>query len=141
MGLDNLNDQTIRGAASRGRLSAGDTLGQLTQNATLASQPLIDRQRQDIMNLLGISQNVTGQQAGIEQNTAANVANLLTGGAAAEAAGVVGAQNARSGAIGNIFDLGTTIAGLPSGTFSNPFASPLQTGQTTGGNFANFPPQ
>ena len=141
LGLDNLNEQTLKGAAARGRLSSGDTLQQLTQNATLASQPLIDRQRQDILNLLGISQNVTGQQAGIERQTAQDVANLLTGGAAAQAAGVVGAQNARQGAMGNIFDLGTTIAGMPSGTFSNPFASPLATGTTTGGSFANFPPQ
>ena len=138
LGLNNLNEQTQRSSASRGRLTAGDTLEQLQQNALLAGQPLIDRQRQDIMNLLGISQNVTGQQAGIEQNTAANVANLLTGGAASEAAGVVGAQNARSGAVGNIFDLGTTLAGLPSGTFTNPFAA---TGTTTGGSFANFPPR
>jgi len=117
LGLENLNTQTNQSAASRGRLSAGDTLQQLTNNATLASQPLIDRQRQDILNLLGISQNVAGQQAGIEQNTARSVADLLTGGAAAKAGGIVGAQNARTGAVGNIFDVGATIAGLPSGTF------------------------
>ena len=128
LGLDNLNTQTQQSAAARGRLSAGDTLQQLQQNALLAGQPLIDRQRQDIMGLLGIEQgaagqqaglglNVAGQQSGIKRQTAQDVANLLTGGAAASAAGTVGAQNARTGAVGNIFDLGSTIAGLPSGTF------------------------
>ena len=134
LGLQNLNQQTQKSAASRGRLTAGDTLEQLQQNASIAGQPLIDRQRQDILNLLNIEQgvagqqasiglNAAGQQAGIRRGTAQDVSNLLTGGAAAQAAGTVGAQNARTGAVGNIFDLGTTIAGLPSGTFSNPFAS------------------
>ena len=126
LGLQNLNEQTQKSAASRGRLTAGDTLQQLQQNAQLAGQPLIDRQRQDIMNLLGINQNVAGQQAniglgtagqqaniagqqaGVRQNTAQDVANLFTGGAAANAAGVVGAANARSGTLGNILNLGAT---------------------------------
>lgn len=108
LGLKNLNKQTQQSAASRGRLTAGDTLAQLQQNAQLAGQPLIDRQRQDIMNLLGLSQNVAGAQAGIEQQTAGNVGNLLTGGAAASAAGTVGAANARSGVLGNILNIGAT---------------------------------
>ena len=116
LGLQNLNEQTQQSAASRGRLTAGDTLQQLQQNALLAGQPLIDRQRQDIMNLLGISQGATTQQAGIEQRTAQDVANLLTGGAAAQAGGIVGAQDARTAATGNVIDIAAMAAGLPPGT-------------------------
>lgn len=112
LGLQNLNQQTQSSAAARGRLSAGDTLEQLQQNAILAGQPLLQDQRSDVLNLLNIGAGTIGQQAGIERQTAADVANLLTGGAAAEAAGVVGAANARSGLAGNIMD----IAGLGVGS-------------------------
>lgn len=118
MGLQNANEQIQQNAASRGRLTAGDTLERLTQASTLASQPLIDRQRQDILNLLNLSQGVTGQQAGIEVGTAQDVANLLTGGAASKAAGIVGAQNARTDAFGNVIDIAAMAAGAPPGTFT-----------------------
>lgn len=119
LGLDNLNKQTSKSASSTGRLNTGDTYDQIVNNATLAGQPILDRQRQDIMNLLGISQNATNNQANIEMTTAQDVANLLSGGAASEAAGIVGAQNAKSGAFGNIIDLGTSIFG-GIGTNSSP---------------------
>jgi len=111
LGLQNLNEQTQKSAASRGRLTAGDTLTQLQQNATLAGQPLIDRQRQDIMNLLGISQNVAGQQVGIEQGTTRQLTDLITGGGATQAAGTIAGQNAQTARAGNIFDIGTQLAG------------------------------
>tara|TARA_R110001606_G_scaffold396341_1_gene570285 strand:+ start:382 stop:1068 length:687 start_codon:yes stop_codon:yes gene_type:complete len=110
LGLDNLNQQTNKSAASRGRLTAGDTLTQLQNNSTRAAAPLIDRQRNDILNLLNIQQGVSGQQANIDLGVETDIANLLTGGAAAKAAGIVGAQNARSGAIGNVLDVGMMIA-------------------------------
>ena len=111
LGLQNLNEQTNKSAASRGRLTAGDTLNQLQNNATLAAQPLIDRQRQDIMNLLGIGQNVAGQQVGVESNASTNIANLLTGGGATQAAGTIAGQNAKQARMGNIFDIGSQLAG------------------------------
>lgn len=110
LGLENLNTQTGRSSAARGRLTAGDTLMQLQNNATLAAQPLIDRQRQDILNLLNLGQSVAGQQAITEQNTAQQITDLLTGGAAAKAGGIVGAQNARTAGMGNLFDLATSVA-------------------------------
>jgi len=99
-----------RSAASRGRLTAGDTLEQLQNAGAVAAQPFIDRQRQDILNLLGISQGVTGSQAQIDMITAAGIADLMTGGTAAKAAGIVGAQDARTAATGNIIDVATTAA-------------------------------
>ena len=48
MGLDNANTQTLQSAASRGRLSSGDTLQQLNQNALLTASPLINQQKQSI---------------------------------------------------------------------------------------------
>lgn len=69
-------------------------------------------QRGNIYNTLagiaGIGQTAVGQTGNALQNYGTNVANLATGGAAAEAAGRVGAANAYSGALqnaGNAFAL------------------------------------
>ena len=76
MGLDNANTQTNQMSAARGRLSAGDTLQQLNQNALLTASPLIAQQQNAIQNQLMMGQNAASQQANIGQNTAANQANI-----------------------------------------------------------------
>jgi hypothetical protein len=111
LGLDNLNTQTNKSAAARGRLTAGDTLMQLQNNATLAAQPLIDRQRQDILNLLNIGQNTAGQQVGVEQTASQQISDLITGGGSTQAAGTIAGENAASARRGNIFDIGSKLAG------------------------------
>ena len=104
LGLDNANRQTSQLAASRGRLSAGDTLTQLNNNALLTASPLIAQQKQSIGDLLNlgqgtafnqgnilqntagsranIAQNTAGSRANITQNTGLNLANILQGTAA-----------------------------------------------------------
>ena len=104
--LDNANRQTNQMSAARGRLSAGDTMQQLSQNTLLAASPLIQQQKQSIGDLLNIGQSVAGNQA-----------NLRTGQSAALAGGMVGAANARSQGIGNILNLGGQIAGAAGGLF------------------------
>ena len=115
MGLDNANQQTNQFAAARGRLSAGDTLQQLNNNALLTASPLIQQQKQSIGDLLNVGQNALGNQAGILQNTAANQNNLLTGAAAAEAGGIVGAANARGAGAGNLFNTALSLGGAVAG--------------------------
>ena len=96
------------------------TLNQLSNNVLLASQPLIDRQRNDISNLLNIGLNTTTAKANtaigagstasnILANQGANVSNTLGSIGAAQAAGVVGAQNARDQGIGNIANIAGSI--------------------------------
>lgn len=94
LALQNANQNTLSSGAAGGRLASGDTLQQLSNNTLLSAQPLIDRQRQDIFGLLGIGTGIAGQQAGIEQNLGANIANLQTGIGATQAAGTIAAQNA-----------------------------------------------
>lgn len=124
LSLENANRQTGARAASGGRLSAGDTLSQLSNNVLLSAQPLLDRQRQGVLNQrqdqfnqLGFGANIAGQQAQIPQTAAANIANISTGTGiniadlltqigASQAGGVVGGANARSGGIGNLINLG-----------------------------------
>lgn len=98
--LDNANQQTLQSSAARGRLSSGDTLQQLSQNTLLAASPLIQQQKQSIGNLLTIGQNATGNQA-----------NLLTSGSAAQAAGVVGAANAKAQGASNLLAFGGQLLG------------------------------
>jgi hypothetical protein len=111
MGLDNLNQQTNKISAARGRLTAGDTLQQLTNNSLLAASPLIAAQRQDINNLLSIGQNGSQMLA----NTILNAENFRTTGAAAQAAGIVGANNAKQSALQSTSQLIDTAVGQAGG--------------------------
>jgi len=107
--LEGANVRTERRAASRGRLSAGDTFEQLAANTLQQARPFLQDQRSDILNLLNLGRGVATEQGGLLRGTAADVANLQTGGTAAEAAGVVGAANARGSRAGNILSLAGNI--------------------------------
>ena len=113
--LEQANVGTQQSAAAQGRLSAGDTLQQLSQNVLLAAQPLIGQQRQAIGGLIDLGRGTAGQQGDILRRTAGDVANLQTGGAAAQAAGIVGAEQARGQGLQNIIDIGSAIGGSPFG--------------------------
>jgi len=102
MSLDNANENTMGLAAARGRLSSGDTLQQLSNNAMLTAMPFISDQKQSIGDLLNYG-----------LTTASNQGNLRTGQAAAEAGGIVGAANARGARAQNVFDLGMGVASNP----------------------------
>jgi hypothetical protein len=94
LALENANRGTERRAAAGGRLSFGDTLQELSNNVLLASTPLIDRQRQDITNLLQFGGDIATSQANIETGQAARIGNIQTDIGAVNAAAGVGAANA-----------------------------------------------
>jgi hypothetical protein len=98
-------------AAARSRLTAGDTLQRLDQAGAVAAQPFIDRQRQDILSLLNLGQNTAGQQVNVEQDVTRQLTDLITGGGATQAAGTIAEENAATARRGNIFDIGTQLAG------------------------------
>jgi hypothetical protein len=99
LGLDNLNLQTNKQALASGRVGTGDTSQQIINNALLAASPLIQGQKQSIGDLLNFGLTTAGNQG-----------NLLTGAAAAEAGGIVGASNARQQGIGNLLNIGALLA-------------------------------
>jgi hypothetical protein len=126
--LENANLQTQSSAAARGRLAAGDTLQQLSQNTLLAAQPLIQDQKQSIANLLGMSTGLASERAGLDRflggnlaglstQEAASISNLITGQGAVEAGGIVGAENARSQALGSLV---SNVAALGGAALGNP---------------------
>jgi hypothetical protein len=73
--LQNANRATDARAAAGGRLGAGDTLQQLSSNFLTTAQPLIDRQSQGILDLLGLGQGIATSQA----NTAIGQGTALSG--------------------------------------------------------------
>ena len=95
--LDNANLQTTNMAVAQGRLGADDYAQNLANNTLLAASPLIADQKQSIGGLLDYGLTTAGNQG-----------NLLTGAAAAEAGGIVGASNAQTQGSNNLLNLGAT---------------------------------
>ena len=122
-------------ASAGRRLSFGDTLQQLSNNVLLSASPLIDRQREDVLNLLNLGTGVATSQANIETGQQARISDLTTSGAAATAAGTVGAANARNvGTAGIAQALQTGILAAPGFSTSGavvPRGDPFGTGTAT----------
>lgn len=112
MGLDNANTQTNQMAASRGRLSAGDTLQQLNNNALLVASPLIQQQKNSIQGLLGQGLNLASNQANTALGVGSQLANQQTDIGNALASGIIGSQNAQSANQENLFSLAGKIGGM-----------------------------
>jgi len=112
MGLDNANTQTNQMAASRGRLSAGDTLQQLNNNALLTAAPLIGQQKQSIQDLLSRGFNTSQAQANTALGVGSQLANVQTEIGNAQASGVIGQQNAKSANQQNLFNLAGQLGGF-----------------------------
>ena len=106
LALDEANRGTQGMAAARGRLSAGDTLQQLSNNVLLSASPLIAGQKQSITDLLNMGTGVAGAQASTSIGGAQNISDLITTGGAVEAGGVVGAANARAAGTQNLLTSG-----------------------------------
>lgn len=115
LALENANQQTLQQASAGRRLSFGDTLQQLSSNVLLSAQPLIERQRQDVTNLLQFGGDVATSQANIETGQAARIGDLITGRGAVLGAGKVGAAQASATGAQNILNTALTAAG----TFSD----------------------
>jgi len=101
LALENANRGTMQSAAASGRLSAGDTLQQLSNNVLLSASPLISGQKQSINDLLNLASGTATAQANTAIGAGTNTANLLTQGGNAQAAGIIGQANAIQGGIGN----------------------------------------
>lgn len=112
LSLDNANTQTNQSAASRGRLSAGDTLQQLTNNVLTSASPLISQQKQSIGDLLNFGSGIAQSQANTAIGTGSNIANLITDQGAVQAGGLIGAANARAQGSQNILNTGFNTAAL-----------------------------
>lgn len=85
--LENANTQTMNMAAAGGRISAGDTLQQLSNNVLLSASPLIAGQKASIGDLISAGAGVAGSQANIAIGKGTELSNLIqTGGNVAASA-------------------------------------------------------
>jgi len=133
--FQSLKRQAISGiessAAARGKLMSGTTpqaiaeqvqnlalgrAGQIQAQNVMARQALLgerigeqERRYQQLFNLTGLGQASAAQQAANIQGAASNIGNLLTQGASAQAAGVVGAANAQNQMLQGLIGAGTTL--------------------------------
>ncbi|MDR5802131.1 hypothetical protein [Caballeronia sp. LZ001] len=65
-----------------------------------------------LLGLVNLGQNSAAMTGNLGAQTASTVGNDITSGAAAQAAGTVGAANAYGGALNNALSLGTTLYGI-----------------------------
>lgn len=133
--FQSLKRQAISGiessAAARGKLMSGTTpqaiaeqvqnlalgrAGQIQAQNVMARQALLgerigeqERRYQQLFNLTGLGQASAAQQAANVQGAASNIGNLLTQGASAQAAGLVGAANAQNQMLQGLIGAGTTL--------------------------------
>ena len=106
--LENANRNTMQTAAAGGRLSAGDTLQQLTNNSFLSAQPLLANQQQNVFGLLGQGQNLGTAQANTAIGVGSQMGDVQAGIGNALAAGQIGSANATTQGAGNLLGLGLT---------------------------------
>lgn len=116
LGLDNANTQTNKFAAARGRLSAGDTLQQLNNNALLTAAPLIAGQKQSIADLLNFGSGIARSQANTALGQGSAVSNLIESQGNVAAAGIQGRNQIQADTTANQNQLAATIFGQ----FSDP---------------------
>jgi hypothetical protein len=109
LGLENLNRQTQQSAAGRSRLSAGDTLEQLQQNAMLASQPLIQDQKSSIVDLLNFGSGTSRAQANAALGLGSDISNLIQDQGNVGAAGIQNRNQIQADTTANQNQLAATI--------------------------------
>ena len=92
LALDSANTQTKNMAAARGRISAGDTLQQLSNNVLLSASPLIADQKASIGDLLNLGTGVATTQANIAIGEGTELSNLIQSGGNVAASGTLAQQ-------------------------------------------------
>lgn len=127
LALEQAQTGTQKLAAARGRLSAGDTFEQLSQNVLLSASPLIGEQKRSIAGLLDFGRGIAGQQANVEIGAGSQISPLLQDIGNIQAAGGIGVANARAAGTSNLINLGT--AGF-SGGFGGGGGGAVTTGLT-----------
>jgi len=132
LAMDNANRQTMQGAAAGGRINAGDTLTDLTNNTMLQAMPFLDRQRQDIQMGMGLASNMGNLALGEGQD----IAGYQTDIGNVRAAGQIAKSNARAAGAQGLLSAGTALAG---GMMGMPVPPPPQDYGGGGGNEWNLP--
>lgn len=120
--MANAQRAVLNSGAASGDSSGGNILRGLTDASFNVGQQSLQNQQQNIQNGLNFGLGVAGQQAGLQTGLsqalaglstteALQNADLTTGIGAAQAGGIVGAQNAKTQAQSGALNAGLSIAG------------------------------
>lgn len=110
--LANMNEQVLNNAAVRGRLNAGDTRQRFLENFQASALPLLSYQTNSLFNAANLGQSSAAGQAANGLNASQVIGSNITGIGNANAAGIVGVQNARNQATKDILGGITSIYGM-----------------------------
>jgi hypothetical protein len=140
------NEEVMNRQGALGRVGTGESQQMLQDAALRTGYGVLQGERQaamqnlgSLMGGVGMGQQAAGSIANALQNSLAGQTGFNTGGAAAQAGGIVGAANAKSQGAANLLGAGTSLL---TGGFSNPFSgfsNPFGGGnQYTGGFGGNM---
>lgn len=105
----------LQNASATGGLRGGNTQGALAQFRPALLNQLVQQQYQNLGGITSLGQNSAAQTGNAGMQSANNIGNLLAQGGAAQAGGIIGAQNAQNQLIGSLAGLGGAAIG--SGAF------------------------
>jgi hypothetical protein len=105
----------LQNASATGGLRGGNTQGALAQFRPGLLNQLVQQQYQNLGGITSLGQNSAAQTGNAGMQSANNIGNLLAQSGAAQAGGIIGAQNAQNQLIGNLTQLGGLAIG--SGAF------------------------
>jgi len=125
-----MSRQVMSNNAARGKLGSGNTLMDLFKENAMLGEDLKNSAYTRALNTANFNENglqnrfnrygsladmgfnAVNNQATLGSNAVANINNLRTGGTAANAAGLIGAQNARDAGVGNMIALASMASGF-----------------------------
>lgn len=107
---DSATSRLFANQAARGKVGSGGTKEGLQTSLLNLGNQLLNQNITQRMNLATMGSNAAAGQATATQNASGGIADLIGQGANAQAAGVVGAANARTQALNNLFQMGTNGA-------------------------------
>ena len=105
----------LQNASATGGLRGGNVQGALGQFRPQLLNQLVQQQYQNLGGITSLGQNSAAQTGNAGMQSASNIGNLLQAGGAAQAGGILGAQQAQNQFIGNLVGLGGAAIG--SGAF------------------------
>jgi len=105
---DDAQSRLFANQAAKGKIGSGDTPKALQNSLLLLGNDLLNQNISQRFNLATLGANAAAGQATATQSASAGISDLFTQGANAQAAGFVGAANARTNATNQLLQLGTT---------------------------------
>lgn len=108
---DRNTQNVLNRASAGGRVGAGGTVTDIRDSTARLGSDFLSQQRGDLLTRLQGGQQAAAQQANQQIGSGQRISDILTGIGNAQAAGAVGAQNARSGGTQNVLGLLATLLG------------------------------